>query len=62
MASKSTQAYLDAFKANVDDWYAGKIEFEAFSERQRELWRELESADAETLAGVRAGLLNALHG
>lgn len=43
MATKTTR-FLEELKGNVDAWYAGRIDYEAFNVRQRSTWDAIRKA------------------
>ena len=43
MATKATR-FLEELKGNVDAWYAGRIDYDAFNVRQRATWDAIRDA------------------
>jgi hypothetical protein len=43
MAKKATQFVAD-LKGNVDAWYDGRIDYDAFTARQRTMWDAIRAA------------------
>ena len=43
MATKTTR-FLEELKGNVDAWYAGRIDYDAFNVRQRATWDAIREA------------------
>lgn len=44
MKTKRAMHFLAALNANVDAWYAGEIDYDAFGVRQRETWDAIHAA------------------
>lgn len=44
MKTKRAMRFLAALNANVDAWYAGEIDYDAFGARQCETWDAIHAA------------------
>jgi hypothetical protein len=43
--TKTAKRFLAELNANVDAWYAGRIDYEAFGARQRATWDAVHAAE-----------------
>ena len=59
MTKKATR-FLAVLNANVDAWYAGRIDYDAFGARQRETWDAIHAAGARVAEQVLRALRDQL--
>ena len=60
--TKATKArrFLEELKGNVDAWYAGRIDYDAFNVRQRSTWDAIRAAGPTVEERVLRGLRDRL--
>ena len=58
---KTAAQFLEDITANVDAWYADRIDYETFGARQRATWDAIEEADPGIKARVLEALRDQLH-
>lgn len=61
--TKTAKRFLEELNANVDAWYAGRIDYEAFGARQRATWdaihAEAPAVEKQVLRALRDRLPSA---
>jgi len=60
VAETPWDAMAAKLKANVDDWYADRIDHATFSDRQTAIWAEIDRLGWTVHAGVLAVLRDSL--
>ncbi len=56
--AKNAKRFLDEIEGNVDAWYLGRMDYEAFSARQRTTWDAIRRAGQDVEEAVLRALRN----
>jgi hypothetical protein len=58
--TKKAKRFMEELNANVDAWYAGRIDYDAFGTRQRATWDAIHAADPAVAEQVLRALRDRL--